>query len=90
MAQTAGTEDDGAGPRRQHRLRLLDRVIRRQAGIGQGSDIGRLQLRVDLDNCAGTGLQILGEPAVGEEPRKIPVSGNACPRPLGRPDTARR
>ena len=55
-------------PGAEHRDRLLDRVDRGQAGVGQRRDVLGLEAGVQLDHRAGRGEQEVGEPAVAVDP----------------------
>ena len=60
--------------RAEHRDRLLDRVDRGQARVGQRGDLRRMQRRVELDHRARAREQEVGEAAVAVDPGNDPFS----------------
>src|SRR4029079_15106317 len=69
---------------------LRGRVIRGQAGVGEGGDISRLQRIVDLDHAARGGAQILRIPTVGVDARETAfLAVHIVARPAGPAQPAR-
>src|SRR3954466_989226 len=64
VAQAARADHDALGAGAEDRNRLLHGVDRREAGVGERGDLGRLQRRVGLHDRARAREQVLGEAAV--------------------------
>src|SRR4051812_9257282 len=64
VAQAARADHDALRPGAEHRDRLLDGVDGGQPGVGERGDLGRLERRVELDDRARAGEQVLGEATV--------------------------
>src|SRR4051794_21168036 len=64
VAQAARADHDALGAGAEDRNRLLHGMDRREAGVGERGDLGRLQRRVELHDRARAREQVLGEAAV--------------------------
>ena len=65
MAQAASADDHAGGARVQQRDGLTDRVVGRDARVGQGGDVLWPGLRVQFHAGPGRGQQVFGHAAVG-------------------------